>query len=61
MKIRALSETETIKYALDEFQKYLKLVDEKIDVEIVSGEADITFGLLSELGLPAGAYRFRRG
>jgi len=51
MKICVFSAGETIKYALDEFLKYLKLVDESTEVEIVSENADITLGLLSDLGL----------
>ena len=53
MKICALRDGETIKYALDEFTKYLKLVDKTIEVEVVTTDADITFGLLSDLGLAA--------
>ncbi|MBR7116177.1 MAG: DUF4838 domain-containing protein [Clostridia bacterium] len=52
MKIAALKCTETIEYALCEFVKYFKQVDDTIEIEIVSRDADITFGLLSELGLP---------
>ena len=58
MKIKILRNSETILYAAQELKKYLKMIDDKIDAEILeneviaqNGENIVTMGLLSDLGL----------
>ena len=50
MKIQILHDSETIRYAAEELQKYLSLVDE-VSAEIVTDAGDIKLGFLSELSL----------
>ncbi len=54
MQIRIFKDTETIRYAAEELQKYLGIMDSTIDTEIVvSGEVSdgaITLGILADLG-----------
>ena len=53
MQIRIFKDTETIRYAAEELQKYLGMMDSTIDTEIVvSGEVSqgaITLGILADL------------
>lgn len=58
MKIKILRNSETILYAAQELKKYLKMVDDKIDAEILENDSNahndentVTVGLLSDLGL----------
>ena len=58
MKIKILRNSETILYAAQELKKYLKMVDDKIDAEILENDSNahndentVTMGLLSDLGL----------
>lgn len=51
MKISILKDTQTIRYASEEFKKYLEMMDKDINVEITSGDGDITLGLISDMKL----------
>lgn len=55
MKIKLIRDNETIRYAAEELKKYLKMMDESIDAEIVDnakeGENTVSLGLLSDFGL----------
>ncbi len=51
MKISITRNTETLRYAADEFKKYLMLVDEDLKVEFSEEKGDIALGLLADLGL----------
>lgn len=50
MNIGILRDTETIRYAAEEFAKYLNMMD-GTKCEITVGEGDITLGILSDLSL----------
>ena len=50
MKIRITKDTETLRYAAEELQKYVKMMTgEELDISLSDG--DITLGLLSDLSL----------
>ena len=53
MKIQILRDTETVRYAAEELQKYLSMVDESVKADIVTDSGDIRLGILDDFGLDA--------